>query len=332
LLNKTHAFMKENYTSKNIKDVLIEQFNNKCAYCGTSLGDTNRSVIDHFYPKSKYPDRVYDIDNLILSCRVCDLSKSDRFPTAPDGSPLLINPRFDNIEDYIKIDNTGLAIPLNEKGKVTIDALHLNRVELIEDRKIRFLEKEVIASYAKINKEYYSTFQENLEKIKGLANFSEMAKDGIQIHLLNMLFSNAITSLETYLCDAFINTVRNDKNYLRKFVESFHNFRNEKFELTELFKCYDSIEEKSVKSMLDVIYHDLPKVKGMYNDTLNVKFPEFSAIYKAVLKRHDFVHRNGKTKNGKVHNISKQDVEVLCSDIAAFVENINDQLLSLKIK
>ena len=148
-------------------------------------------------------------------------------------------------------------------------------------------------------------------------------------NMRNMLFANVITSLETYLSDAFINTVKSNKAYLRKFVETFHNFRSEKFELSDLFQYYDNIEEKATKAMLDVIYHDLPKVKGMYFDTLNISLPDLAVIYKAVFMRHDFVHRNGKTKTGKFHKIESKDIDELCNEVEKFVNDINRQLNEL---
>lgn len=50
----------------------------------------------------------------------------------------------------------------------------------------------------------------------------------------------------------------------------------------------------------------------MYRDVLQVSFPEnASAVYVAVVIRHDIVHRSGKTKGGKTHNLRESDVEKL---------------------
>lgn len=81
--------------------------------------------------------------------------------------------------------------------------------------------------------------------------------------------------------------------------------------------------------MLDVIYHDLPKVNGMYLNTLNISLPDLAVIYKAVFMRHDFVHRNGKTKAGEVHKIESKDIDDLCNEVERFVNEIDRQLNEL---
>lgn len=312
------------------RQALIEEFDNSCAYCESRLGLTSPPEIDQFYPKSLSPDKAFQLDNLLLCCSVCNRNKGNAFPLDKDGLPLLLNPRFDNFNEHLKFEKDGIATAITERGKVTIELLDLNRPALIEDRKLRQLEKDFLANYSKISDTFYANFTENIKNIRELNGFCELAKDNVKEHLRNMLFSNVITSLETYLSDAFINTVKSDKEYLRKFVETFHNFRSEKFDLTELFTCYDNIEDKATKAMLDVIYHDLPKVKGMYSDTIGIEFPDLSVIYKAVLKRHDFVHRNGKTKDGKKHKLTNKDILDLSQSTEDFVNNINDQIKKLK--
>jgi 5-methylcytosine-specific restriction endonuclease McrA len=320
------------YQRQNIhrfRNALIDEFQNKCAYCGSKLGLTSQPEIDQFYPLFGYPDKAFELENLLLACSVCNRTKGNSFPLDKSGSPLLLNPRADNYADHIRIENDGTATPLTEKGQVTIDTLNLNRPALVEERKLQQLERDFLESYTHISNEYYSNFSQNIKTIREVNTFSEATKDNIKDHLRNMLFANVITSLETYLSDAFINTVKSNKTYLLKFVETFHNFRNEKFELSELFQYYDNIDEKATKAMLDVIYHDLPKVKGMYYDTLNVSLPDLAVIYKAVFMRHDFVHRNGKTKTGKVHKIESKDIEELCNEVEKFVNDINRQLNEL---
>jgi len=263
---------------------------------------------------------------------VCNRNKSNSFPLDKEGLPLLLNPRFDNFTEHLKIEKDGTATAISERGRTSIELLGLNRPALIEERKLKQLEKDFLANYSKVSASFYSNFSENIKNIRELNGFCDLTKENVKEHLRNMLFANVITSLETYLSDAFINTVKSNKDYLRKFVETFHNFRSEKFELTELFIYYDTIEDKATKAMLDVIYHDLPKVKGMYSDTLGIEFPDLSVIYRAVLKRHDFVHRNGKTKDGKKHELNSDDIVNLSKSTEDFVNNINNQIKMLKSK
>lgn len=312
------------------RESLVEEFNNECAYCCSELGLTSMPIISHFYPRSKYPELADLRENLLLSCSICDSNKAANFPLDGEGQPLLLNPRTDNFDEHIRVGKDGVAEGITEKGETTIKVFKLNRPALVDDRKVRQLEKDLLDKYAKIDDKFHAVFVENLGNIRIMNGISDIANDRIKVHLRNMLFANIITSLETYLSDAFINTVRSNSKFMRRFVETFHGFRAEKFEVRELFSYYDSIDEKVTRVMLDVIYHDLPKVKGMYAETLGVVFPDLSVLYKAVIKRHDFVHRNGKTKDGVKHELTKEDVEELAKKVEEFVQNVNEQIIALK--
>ena len=146
-----------------------------------------------------------------------------------------------------------------------------------------------------------------------------------------MLFVNVITALETHLCDTFIEKATSTDELFRKFVETFHEFHREKFELNELFRVQEEIKEKAVGAMRDVIYHDLPKVSGMYQDTFEIEFPKFGEIYKYVFVRHDLVHRNGKSKDGKKHQIERTDIDTLCGMVDKFVEELNAELKAKEV-
>lgn len=311
-----------------LREALIDEFDNKCGYCNCQLGVTSTPEVDQFFPVSLFPEKAYEPDNLVLCCSVCNRAKGNISPLDQDGQTIMLNPRTDDFSDHILIDQTGKAKGLTEKGVFTIDSLKLNRPELIEYRKIQLLENEYLSP--DINENFYKNFRENIKSIQALNEFSKIANTEMSTYLKNMLFANVITCLETYLCDAFTYTVNSNRKYLRQFVETFHNFRTEKFELRNVFNSYESIQEKSSKAMLDVIYHDLPKVRGMYTDTFDIKFPELSHIYEAVLKRHDFVHRNGKTKGGETHVVTSEAVASLCTDVVSFVSDTQKQLVKLK--
>lgn len=81
--------------------------------------------------------------------------------------------------------------------------------------------------------------------------------------------------------------------------------------------------------MLDVIYHNLPKVKSMYKDTLGIDIGNNGTPYKSVLIRHDLVHRNGKTKEGNEVIIDKISIDNLINDIKTIIEQIDEKIEDL---
>jgi hypothetical protein len=109
------------------------------------------------------------------------------------------------------------------------------------------------------------------------------------------LFVNVITAVETYLSDLFISAVSKDKALLRRFIESTPEFKTEKVTLSEIFKTVEEIEKRARSYLLDVVWHHLNRVKPMFKDTLGLAFPkDMGDLFKAILIRHDLVHRNGR--------------------------------------
>lgn len=142
--------------------------------------------------------------------------------------------------------------------------------------------------------------------------------------LFRLLFVNAVTILETFLSDTFINTISADQFLLKKFVASNPDFKDRKFSLNELFDCLDKIEKDVRNYLLDLIWHNLPKVKEIYRSTLSIDFPDsMKPLYAAVIKRHDIVHRNGRDKEGRQIKVSRQDVEDILTTVRDLADHID---------
>ena len=52
-----------------------------CALCGTRGGPSNPLQVDHIKPRSKFPNLQYDMNNLQVLCRDCNLGKSNKDQT-----------------------------------------------------------------------------------------------------------------------------------------------------------------------------------------------------------------------------------------------------------
>ena len=135
--------------------------------------------------------------------------------------------------------------------------------------------------------------------------------------------------METYLSDAFTNTVLNDSALLRRFFETTPEFKKRKFTLSDLFTEFGGIEETAKQHLRQLLWHDLARVKPKYRYALNVEFPDATPIFRAIKVRHDLVHRNGKTKDGEALPIDKGHVIALAREAELFVQEI-DIALSLR--
>ena len=159
----------------------------------------------------------------------------------------------------------------------------------------------------------------NIEKL----NDMNVGNKNLEITLKRQLYSGIVTCMEDYLSDKLINSVLKNNELFKRFVKTFHGIRDRKFSLNEIFEKQEQLVNIVKKELLDIIYHDLPKVKGMYEDTFQISFPKFGEIIKIVSQRHDMVHRNGKTKEGYTIGIDKEKITETATKIKEFVHAID---------
>lgn len=170
--------------------------------------------------------------------------------------------------------------------------------------------------------EYHSNF---ISAIHSIEKLLEVEVDGSVSHCFyRLLYVNVITALETYLSDAFINTVMRDPQLMRRFIETTPEFRNEKVALSDVFSALENIEQRAKGYLAEVVWHNLERVKPMYRDTLGIEFPkDIGAVFSAIVKRHDIVHRNGKSKAGDEILVSRDDVVGLIEAVQAFAHEVD---------
>ncbi|MBK9644192.1 MAG: TIGR02646 family protein [Deltaproteobacteria bacterium] len=125
---------------------LQAMFHGKCAMCERPGAEQ----IEHFCPKSIYPERTYLWSNLLLICGDCNHNKIDLDPFNPaavDGGAALLDPTVDTPEEHIRYDSvTGLSVFVNRqegvrhRGEKTVIAFHLDRQALSDARHRLFVE------------------------------------------------------------------------------------------------------------------------------------------------------------------------------------------------
>jgi uncharacterized protein (TIGR02646 family) len=130
--------------SAEVISTLQVMFEGKCAMCERA----GAQQVEHFCPKSIYPERTYAWNNLLLLCGNCNLEKKalDPFnPAASDGGAALLDPTVDTPEEHIRYDPvTGLSVFVNRqegtqhRGEETVNAYHLDHQSLANARYERF--------------------------------------------------------------------------------------------------------------------------------------------------------------------------------------------------
>ena len=180
-------------------------------------------------------------------------------------------------------------------------------------------------SFIGSNNKSFPAFTKNIQNIQEIEGVR--TEGDAEVHLLGMLFVNVITAMETYLSDLFINEVLNSKKKLVAFVESNPDFQSRNFKLSEVFKKHSAIEQEVKSYLLGLMWHNISKVKPMFKDSLDTKFPkDMSGICKAVKKRHDLVHRAGQDKDGNIVLVTRKELADLINSVIEFVGHINEQI------
>lgn len=146
--------------------------------------------------------------------------------------------------------------------------------------------------------------------------------------LARLLYANAITAMETYLSDTLKKQVLTREPIRRRFVQSNDAFKDKKFTIQEIFSKLDSLNDEVVNAIDKMSFHNLDKTPALFTSVLDTKFPHerMSDLKMAVENRHDIVHRNGKTTQGKSIEVSMVDVMEVIELVESTVMHIDKQI------
>lgn len=124
------------YRHRDIQDTLFACSHYKCAFCECIPGEGGNIEVEHFEPKSLYPDLAFEWDNFLPSCRRCNEAKSD---SDTRTSPI-INPANEDPEQLLTYSFLRIK-PLSgsgqeSKAQETIDVCNLNCERLYKARSV----------------------------------------------------------------------------------------------------------------------------------------------------------------------------------------------------
>lgn len=126
--------LKYKYREPQIKQRILEETHEKCAYCESKVTHVYPGDIEHIAPRSKSPELVFKWSNLTLACLECNRRKGDYY----DKDMPLINPYDDEPADHFLFAGPMIFHkPGSERGRLTRTRLAFNRPPLIERRQER---------------------------------------------------------------------------------------------------------------------------------------------------------------------------------------------------
>ena len=127
------------YISVELQRQIRDKFSNCCAYCLTAEFLTATTFeFEHIIPRSNGGETVFE--NLCLACPSCNRFKAVRKNTidpVTEISTPFFNPQLQIWnEHFIWNDDASEIVGLTDIGRVTIEALKMNRVQLVRVRKM----------------------------------------------------------------------------------------------------------------------------------------------------------------------------------------------------
>jgi uncharacterized protein (TIGR02646 family) len=171
------------YRHDDIKRAIQKMFHGKCVFCESIVDASGDIHIEHFYPKSLYPECTFEWENLFPACKKCNNPKGD-YDT--DTYPI-VNPERDDPEKcFVYRDVRIHPAPDLKKGQRTIEVCDLHRIELFWPMARilgQFYEtekglKETVSKYSSLTqtkkkRECLSKIHDALENMKALAADTE---------------------------------------------------------------------------------------------------------------------------------------------------------------
>lgn len=181
--NLTNLYKEENssvWNKKYIKEALLSMGYNKCCYCEAPLDQQGLYMqVEHYHPKSLYPDEVVDWNNLLAVCQSCNSKKRD----LDTVNVPFIDPSKQNPQKLFTINNYRYeARENNEKAIEAIRVLGLNSIDKLMVARYKvgsvLLEKiEKLCESVSANQNDYNLLVPNATELVGILESVQKDKE-----------------------------------------------------------------------------------------------------------------------------------------------------------
>lgn len=160
---------------------------------------------------------------------------------------------------------------------------------------------------------------------------ADVGKDDGRYLVNRLIFSQQVTALEAYLGDTLLNVVTTDTTAMQRLIDADDELSKQKFTLAEIRADPGLVERRVREHLKTVVYHNLSKVDVLYNIALGIRILRFTDekdhLFRAVMLRHDCVHRNGFDKEGReLSTFTRTFVSETADLIRRLVENIEQAI------
>lgn len=170
------------------------------------------------------------------------------------------------------------------------------------------------------------SLKQNLEKLKKLLIYKDGFEEELQKFQHMMIYGFCITSLESYLSDMFTKQVFKNQAHKQKYLETESTLKNKKFSYPQIMDIYKKLDLDLKKEIADTTFHNLSRVKGLFQGVLGIDIGDISDLNRFINKRHDFVHRGGKDKEGNEVDTTVPEINDLIVKVESFCSAIDEKI------
>ena len=129
---------------KNLKGLLQERRNDhgllECPFCGYPMAP---DTLDHFIPKTDWPEFSIHSDNLVPQCRGCAPTKGDRYFCNEEEAAIFLHPFFNNLLSRVRFKVTVLFDAGDDKPSFQITLKAIDDIEEGELQRLKVHLKEL---------------------------------------------------------------------------------------------------------------------------------------------------------------------------------------------
>lgn len=190
-------------------------------------------------------------------------------------------------------------------------------------------------------------FEENHRQLLSMIE-QQVQKDGSSL-MNRMVFAQIITFLEAYLCDTLIMGLRNNREFMISFAEKDGSIKQMAVSASSVLRDPDYVRRIIEQNLKERLYHKFgpsladanskkSKLEGVplwygtaFGFSIAASEKELDALRDYATLRHDCIHRNGETKDGKKLDLFTKDYLLSALNVAKqVVEHIENKMKELK--
>lgn len=139
-----------------------------------------------------------------------------------------------------------------------------------------------------------------------------------------LVFGAVIGVLESFLWELSQHWIESNDEALRGCVTKLPAIRDEPMKLGDVFDRHGSIRDHVKGHLQNTVWHRWDKVGAIYKSGLGIALPSVKVFDAALVKRHDIVHRSGRTKDGDEIDVTSSEIENLSQAVEQFAEEVSD--------